>query len=103
PRHRCSPAEQRECSRRPQLFKCGLVVWWRTPSLLHRLECEVVPGRGYPPLPGARILSTRLAISRQLFDAWCHARLGESDTFRPRGGRCGRLAPRLEGDEQPNT
>jgi hypothetical protein len=29
-----------------QLFKCGLVVWWRTLSLLDRLECEVVPGGG---------------------------------------------------------
>jgi hypothetical protein len=24
-------------------------------------------------LPGARILGTRLVVSRQLFDAWCHA------------------------------
>jgi hypothetical protein len=30
-----------------------------------------------PPLPGARILGTRLAISRQSFDAWCHAPGGQ--------------------------
>ena len=28
-------------------------------------------------LPGARILGTRLAISRQSFDAWCHAPGGQ--------------------------
>ena len=65
------PTEQHDAALAAQLFKCGLVVWWRTPSLLHRLECEVVPGGGWWPLPGARILSTRLAISRQLFAAWC--------------------------------
>jgi hypothetical protein len=38
--------------------------------------CEVVSGGGLRPLPGARILSTRLAISRQLFATWRHASLG---------------------------
>ena len=55
------------------LFKCGVVVWWRTSSLLYRLGMRSGVRRRFAPLPGARILSTRLARSRQLSDAWCQS------------------------------
>jgi hypothetical protein len=37
------------------------------------LDAKWCQGEGSQPLPGARMLGTRLAISRQLFDGWCHA------------------------------
>ena len=38
--------EQHDAAAVAQLFECGQVVWWRIPSLLHGLGCEVVPGGG---------------------------------------------------------
>jgi hypothetical protein len=68
PRHRCSPAEQHDAAAVAQLFKCGLVVWWRTSSLLYRLGMRSGTRRRFAPLPGARLISTRLVRSCQLFD-----------------------------------
>ena len=85
-----APAGQHDAAA-AQLFNGGA---FQAPQAWDAKWCQAE----VPPLPGARKLSTRLARSRQLFDAWCQScgsmNCGKHRPQADGGGRALRLQER---------